>query len=59
MVGCVQAVVGKKNFRVKFEDGQRREINMCSLSLVCSKEEVGQGVSETIFDLLKKVNVNC
>ena len=40
MVGCVQAVVGKKRFLVQFEDGQKKEMSYCSLVFLCSKEEV-------------------
>ena len=29
MVGCVQRVVGKNNFLVLFEDGQKKEIGSC------------------------------
>ena len=39
MVGCVQSVVGKKNFLVQFEDGQKKEISYSSLVFLSSKEE--------------------
>ena len=31
VMGCVQAVVGKKNVLVQFEDGQKKEIISSSL----------------------------
>ena len=31
VVGCVQSVVGKNNFLVLFEDGQKEEIDSCLL----------------------------
>ena len=41
VVGYVQAVVWKEIFLVQFEDGQKKEMNYCSLQYFCSKEEVG------------------
>ena len=38
VVGCVQDVVGKKKFLVKFEDGQKKEMGSFSLLLLISKE---------------------
>ena len=32
VVGCVHSVVGKNNFLVLFEDGQKEEIDSCLLS---------------------------
>ena len=49
MEECVQAVVGKNKFLVKFEDGQKRYMRASSLSYVCEKEEVGE---EVIFYIL-------
>ena len=40
VVGCVQSVVGKKNFLVLFEDGQKKEISSSLLVFLNSKEEV-------------------
>ena len=40
VVGCVQAVTGKKNFLVYFEYGQKKEISYSSLVFLSSKEEV-------------------
>ena len=40
MVGCLQSVVGKKNFLVLFEDGQKKEIGSSSLVYLSEKEEV-------------------
>ena len=36
VVGCVQYVVGKKEFLVQFEDGQKKDISYFSLTYVCS-----------------------
>ena len=54
VVGCVQALVGKKKFIVQSKDRQRREMRDSSLSNLCEKEEVGQEVDETISDLPKR-----
>ena len=48
---CIHAMVGKKKFVVQFEDGQKREMSASSLSYVCEKEEVGEEVDKTIYDL--------
>ena len=40
VVVCVHSVVGKKNFFVQFEDGQKIEISSSSLVFLSSKEEV-------------------
>ena len=42
VVGCVQYVVGKKNFTLLFEDGQNKDISASSMSYVCEKDEVGK-----------------
>ena len=39
VVGCVHAVVGKKTFLVKFENGQKKQVSSCSLVFLSSKEE--------------------
>ena len=39
-MGCIQSVVGKKNFLVEFEDGQKKEISSSSLMFLSSKEDV-------------------
>ena len=54
MVGCVQAVVGKKNFVVKFEYGQKKYMSSSSMSYVCEKEEVSEEVDENMSDLPKR-----
>ena len=51
VVVCVHYVVGKKRFLVNLKDGQRREIIYCLILYLCSTEEVGKEVSETIYDL--------
>ena len=53
VTGCVQAVVGKKNYVLQFEHRQKREMSASLLSYVCEKEEVGEEVDETIYDLPK------
>ena len=37
VVVCVQSVVGKNKFLVKFEDGQKKEISSYSLLFLSSK----------------------
>ena len=37
MVDYVQAVAGKKNVLVQFEDGQKTEISASLLSCICEK----------------------
>ena len=54
VVGYVQSVVGKKEFLVQFEYGQKRDMSSCFISYVCSKEEVGQEVDEPKSELLPK-----
>ena len=39
-MGCVQLVVGKNNFRVLFEYGQKKEIGSFLLVYLSEKEEV-------------------
>ena len=34
-------------------------MSTCSLSLLCAREGVGQGINETIYKLPKKENVYC
>ena len=58
VVGCIQAVIVKEKFPVKFKGCQRREMRSCSLSHECSKEEVGQEVNNIIYELLKKNKEN-
>ena len=40
VVGCVQIVVGKKNFLLQFEYGKKKEKSSSSLVYLSSKEEV-------------------
>ena len=51
---CVQDVVGKNKFLVKFEYGQKIEIIASSLPYLCEKEEVGQEVDYIISNLPPK-----
>ena len=55
VVRCVQAVTGEKIFLVQFQDVQDSKMSYCLILYVCSKEEVGQEVDETISDLPPKV----
>ena len=41
MVGCDQAVTGKKKFMVQLEDGQMNELSASLLVFLSSKEEIG------------------
>ena len=54
VVGCVQDVVGKKNFLGQFKDRQKKEISSVSLTYVCSKEEICLEIDEPISDLPQK-----
>ena len=54
VVVCVKAVTGNKKSLVQFQDGQKRNMNSCLLSYVCSKEEIGQEVEEPISELPPK-----
>ena len=49
MVGCVHSVVGKKNLLVLFKDGQKKDIDSCSLVYLSEKEEVEMEESITLF----------
>ena len=51
-MGCVQSVVGKNNFLVLFEDGQKKEIGSCSLVYLNEKEEVDMEESIKLFPSL-------
>ena len=53
-MGCVQALVGKKKFLFKFEDGKKKEMSYFSLTYVCLKEEVCLETDEPISDLPQK-----
>ena len=52
VVGCVQSVVGKKNFLVQFEYQQKKDISSYSLVLLSLKEEVD--INEAISHSLEK-----
>ena len=41
VVGCVQSVVGKNDFLVQFEYGEKKETSYYSLIFLSSKEDVG------------------
>ena len=51
---CVHDVAEKKKFPVIFKYGKKREVSDSSLSYRCGKEEVGQEVDESIYDLHKR-----
>ena len=58
VVGYVQSMVGKKNFLVQFEDGQKKEISYYLLVFLSSKEEVD--MDDPISHLPEKKNkANC
>ena len=48
---CFQSMVGKDNFLVKFEDGQKIEMSYCLLAYVCLKQDVCLEMDELISDL--------
>ena len=52
VVGCVQSVLGKKKFLVKFEDGQKRDIS--SYVMVFLSSEEGVEMDEPISHLPEK-----
>ena len=52
VVGCFQDVVGKKNFLVQFEDGQKKEISASLLVFLSPKEEVD--MDEPLYHSPKK-----
>ena len=56
VVGCVHSVVGKNNFLVQFEDGQKKEISSSLLVFLSPKEEVE--MDETISHSPEKNKVN-
>ena len=51
VVGCVQAVVGKKNFSIKLEDRQEKGVSSCFLTVILSEEEVGKKGEDSNYDL--------
>ena len=55
LVGYVQSVVGKNNFFVLFEDGQKKEIGSCLLVYLNEKEEVDMEESITLFPKIEEV----
>ena len=57
MARYVQSVLGKKEFLVKFEYGQKRETTSCSLVYVCLKQEAFLETDDTISYLPKKYQV--
>ena len=61
VVGCVQILVGKKNFLVLFEDGQKKDICSCLIVYLSEKEEVEMEdsishLSEKEEDVLLNIN---
>ena len=53
-MGCVQYVIGKNNFLVKYEGGQKREMSSGLILYVCSKDEVVQEIDKPIYGLTQK-----
>ena len=54
LVGFVQAVAGKKKFRIQFGDRQSKEISNGSLELISAGGGVGKGREDSISDLPPK-----
>ena len=54
LVGCVQAMVGKKTFLLQFKDVYNKEMSSFSLQYLCSKEKVCLEMDEPISNLPKK-----
>ena len=40
VVGCVQTIIGKKKFLIKFEDGHNIDMGSVSLFYGCTKGEI-------------------
>ena len=57
VMGCIQSVVGKKNFLIQFEDGQKKDISSYSLVFLSSKEDVD--MDDPIAHTPKKNKANC
>ena len=57
VVGCVQAVAGKKKFLVKFEDEQNKDISDYLLLFLSSKEEVD--MDKPLYHYTENNKVNC
>ena len=55
LVVCVQDVIGKKMYLVKFKYRHKTEMSSHSLSYVCSKEEVGHETDDSISNLHQKL----
>ena len=57
VVGCVQAVAGKKKFLVKFEVGQNKDISDYLLFFKSSKDEVD--MDKPLYHYTENNKVNC
>ena len=54
LMGCVHAVVGKKELVVQTEQFQRKEMISCLIVYVCSKEEIYPEMDDAISNLPEK-----
>ena len=54
VVGCVQDVIGKNKYLIQLEYRYNRDIRSRSISYVCSKEDFGKEVDESIYGLPQK-----
>ena len=54
LMGCVQAVVGKKKLLVQFKKLQKKEMIYCSIVYVCSREEICLEMDDPISNLAEK-----
>ena len=58
MLGCVQSVVGKKKFQVRFKDGTWEEMSTRQLTRILGKEEEVRGEKRIYFRYRKNQRVN-
>ena len=51
VVGCDRDFLGKNNFLVQFEYGQKKQMSASLLYYLCEKEEVGQEADDNTSHL--------
>ena len=54
LMGCVQAMVGKKKLLFQLENGKKKDIISSSLVYVCSRKEVCHDMGEPISNIPEK-----
>ena len=58
VVGCFQTILGKNKFQIQFEYVQSKDMSNGYLALIWSEDEVGKGVEDGVFNILKRVKVD-